>query len=370
MWLGIVLHVSVIYTIEPTPIFWRDTQRTVWADVLMSGIHAFRMPAFFILAGFFAALLAATRGPEGLLRNRLARLALPFALFWPLVFSATVIAVLMFMNRLAFGEWSLNRAAIAPDLPQPKGLNTLHLWFLWMLLWFCVGVFLLMGLPRRWFAPFADALAWLGRQPWGVAILALPLLIAGSGYPRGFIIPSNAFLPPWNEWVHHGMFFIFGLMLYGRQVEFFDLFQRRWARFAIAGLIFYLACVMALRSDAPGLFAAYSFHCAGWLWSFACLGAALRFLHTRHALLGYLSESAYWVYLVHLPFTVFFGALLLQLPLSAVMKIVANIACTTAVCVGSYQLLVRHTWIGRLLNGKRQTRAGPAEVPQDSLNER
>ena len=106
MWLGIVLHVAAIYGFEPSPIIWRDEQRSVMADVLMTSIHAFRMPAFFILAGFFAMLLAQSRGPGGLLRHRLARLALPFVLFWPFLWVASDLAALAFMNRIGTGMQS------------------------------------------------------------------------------------------------------------------------------------------------------------------------------------------------------------------------------------------------------------------------
>jgi glucan biosynthesis protein C len=55
--------------------------------------------------------------------------------------------------------------------------------------------------------------------------------------------------------------------------------------------------------------------------------------------------------------TIIFGALLYQMPLPVLLKIAINIAATTLVCVGSYQLLVRHTWVSMLLNGKRHPRS-------------
>ncbi|MES2973673.1 MAG: acyltransferase family protein [Pseudomonadota bacterium] len=355
MWLGIVLHVAAIYSLEPSPVIWLDPQRTVIADLLMTSIHAFRMPAFFILAGFFAMMLAEARGPVGLLRHRLARLALPFALFWPFVWLATGLAVVPFVHQMVRGTWGMDPAVVL-SLPFPRGPNTIHMWFLWMLLWFCVATSLLLRLPRAWFAPVASALAWLASRPWGFAVLALPLLAAGASYPRAIIVPSGSFLPPWNEWLHNGLFFVFGLVLYGRQAELFAQFQQRWVRCAAAGLAFYLACAVLRDMHAPDLLIAWSYLCAGWLWSFAAIGLALRFLQSRHAVLGYLSDSAYWVYLWHFPLTVLFGALLFQQPWPALAKIAINIAGTTLVCVGSYQLLVRYTWVGKLLNGKRHRR--------------
>lgn len=355
MWLGIVLHVVSLYAVHPMPNIWRDEQQTIVSDILVSTIHAFRMPAFFILAGFFAALLAQSRGPGGLLRHRLARLALPFAVFWPFVWLATSVAVLLFLNRMMLGTWSLDKSVVS-RLPIPQGPNTIHMWFLWMLLWFCVATSVLLRLPRAWFSPAAAALAWLARQPWGFAVLALPLLAAGSGYSRGFVDVSGQFLPPWNEWLYNGVFFAFGLMLHGQQAALFAQFQRRWGLCVVGGLACYLLTGAVTQRHGPVLLGAYSYDCAVWLWSFAAIGLALRFMQSRHTVLGYLSDSAYWVYLVHFPLTIFFGVLLFQLPLPALVKIAINIAGTTLICVGSYQLLVRHTWVGQLLNGTRHPR--------------
>jgi glucans biosynthesis protein C len=97
MWLGIVLHVSAIHMVNPSPLPWRDTERTLLADFLMGFIHAFRMPVFFILAGYFTAMLLRQRGAAGMLKHRLLRLGLPFAVFWPPIFAASVVLALLFM---------------------------------------------------------------------------------------------------------------------------------------------------------------------------------------------------------------------------------------------------------------------------------
>ena len=80
MWLGVVLHVAVIYMVAPSPLPWHDNQSSEMADILVALIHSFRMPVFFILAGFFVTMLVQRRGVNGMLKNRLMRLGLPFAL--------------------------------------------------------------------------------------------------------------------------------------------------------------------------------------------------------------------------------------------------------------------------------------------------
>lgn len=79
VWLGIVQHVAVIHVAGPSVLPWRDNKTTPAADLLAAFIHAFRMPVFFILAGFFVALLIAQYGPTATVKLRLHRPALPLA---------------------------------------------------------------------------------------------------------------------------------------------------------------------------------------------------------------------------------------------------------------------------------------------------
>lgn len=100
MWLGIVLHVAVNPLERPSPMPWRDPVTTRVADLLVTWILAFRMPVFFIVAGFFAALLLERRSAGGLLRHRLRRIALQFVLLGPPLVAA----------GLAFAHRSLRRS--------------------------------------------------------------------------------------------------------------------------------------------------------------------------------------------------------------------------------------------------------------------
>jgi len=60
----------------------------------------------------------------------------------------------------------------------------------------------------------------------------------------------------------------------------------------------------------PQFVVAFVYGCASWLWSFALIGAFLRYLPRQNAFLRYLSDSSYCVYLVHMLCTIGSGALL------------------------------------------------------------
>jgi fucose 4-O-acetylase-like acetyltransferase len=179
MWLGIVLHVAAIYMVSPSPLPWRDERTTPVADLLTAFIHAFRMPVFFILAGFFVSLLVQKRGVQAMVRNRLARLGLPFLIFWPPLFAICVVFALLFVHRMVRGTWGLDRSVMPVGPHVPTGLSTMHLWFLWMLLWFCVltapVLWLAARLPAVASSVVSQILGKLGGSPWGFAVLSLPL---------------------------------------------------------------------------------------------------------------------------------------------------------------------------------------------------
>lgn len=372
MWLGIVLHVGAIHMAGPSPLPWRDNRTAPWVDALVAFIHTFRMPVFFILAGFFVALLVHRRGTRAMLVNRLRRLGLPFAVFWLPVFTACVVCALLFMHRVARGSWGLDLALIPVGPSVPTGPNTMHLWFLWMLLWFSVltaGVLRLAprlppALPRAVHGLLQRlALAW-----WGFAVLALPLALAGAFYPLGVVVPSGAFVPPPAEWLHNGLFYLLGYTAYARQQALFASFMRRWPLYAALGLAFFVATgvLVQLLGHPPRagfgwpLAIALVYNCASWLWSFALIGAFLHFLQRPYTPLTYLADSSYWVYLVHMPLTIGFGALLYGLPWPTFTKLSLNVLATTAVCLASYHLLVRFTAVGALLNGRRHSRGKAA----------
>jgi glucans biosynthesis protein C len=120
MWLGIVLHVAVIYTVAPTILPWHDRAIHGLADALVIVIHSFLMPVFFILAGFFVALLLQKRGVRGMLRHRLRRLGLHFTVLWPPLYIACGVLGMLFMHQIAHGTWCLDRSLLAPPLAGEK----------------------------------------------------------------------------------------------------------------------------------------------------------------------------------------------------------------------------------------------------------
>ena len=365
MWLGIVLHASANYMSSPSPLPWRDSQTSLVADFLMAFIHSFRMPVFFILAGFFVAMLVARRGVEGMLRQRVRRLVLPFVVFWPLLLVGMSVLVSLYVNLHVTGSAGLD-FSLVPHIPGKPVLGTLHLWFIYYLFLFCLTMALVVRLGRTLPAGFKEGLAaaWktVACQWWGFIVLALPLALLGSFYRSGVVTPNSSFMPHPAEFLHSGLFFVFGCYLYQHQVSLLDRYVRNRWRYLVAGLmlfIVFLALAKRFESFQDSLLPlkvamAFLYNCVSWLWSFALIGLFLKYLPRQNRVLTYIAASSYWVYLVHMLGTIGFGVLLFNSPFGALGRMSLNIVFTTLACLLSYQLLVRHTLIGRFLNDQRK----------------
>jgi len=86
------------------------------------------------------------------------------------------------------------------------------------------------------------------------------------------------------------------------------------------------------------------------LMSFGCMGLFRSVLPRESRLIRYLSDSAYWLYLAHLPLCIAAHAVISQWPLPVWIKLPLLSAVLTIFLLLTYQFLVRNTWVGRLLN--------------------
>jgi peptidoglycan/LPS O-acetylase OafA/YrhL len=95
---------------------------------------------------------------------------------------------------------------------------------------------------------------------------------------------------------------------------------------------------------------------AGWAWTFAMIGLALRFLSGYNAVSRYVADASYWIYLIHMPIVVGLQGLVSTLDWAWPVKLAVILGVSMPVMFASYHLLVRYTIIGEILNGKRAPR--------------
>ena len=369
MLLGLVLHSAMNYVTFPSDWPYKDPHPSSFFDLLILFIHAFRMPSFFVMAGFFAAFLYETRGPNAFLRNRLRRIGLPLVCGWLLLFPLVVVA-----------SYAVSQMIGAPEV-DPDTLtigqifnHLMHLWFLYDLLIFCLAALLIMPLlrhmPQNLCRRIHAACGYLIPRVWGPVLLA-----AVSGltlYPmRDWTLDSSdSFLPPARILLAYSVFFTFGWVLYKHR-KLIDTFSRPgWGRF-FAGLGcfgLYILCIDQALKGAPltvtHLLATASLALAIWLLIYGFIGLFVRYLEKPVPLGRYLADASYWMYLTHLPITMLLPAFLVDLALPTFVKFSLVLGATTATTLATYHYWVRSTFIGEMLNGRRY----PREMPTSPLS--
>lgn len=133
MLLGIPYHVAMAYRAGQGWIM-NSGEGALALTWLAQAIHAFRMPAFFIIAGYFAALLLARREPGVWLRGRFTRLAVPFV-----AAIVTLNPLLNLLCELSNFQWADALRSWGHESATSGGYWVRHLWFLVVLL-YCSAV--------------------------------------------------------------------------------------------------------------------------------------------------------------------------------------------------------------------------------------
>src|SRR5690606_28802888 len=118
-------------------------------------LHLFRMPLFFLIAGFFAAMLVRKGGLSGLFRNRARRILLPLVVFLPLVHLALSYSTQWAAQSVEHPSSILQLVRYFMAMENPPSLppGTGHLWFLYYLMLFYVLLWVVRSLEWRWPLP-------------------------------------------------------------------------------------------------------------------------------------------------------------------------------------------------------------------------
>jgi glucan biosynthesis protein C len=367
--LGIVFHATASFL--PGPQVWpvADTHRSLTLAGIFFISHMFRMTTFFLIAGFFAHLVIEKRGVAAFVRDRAKRIALPLVVGWPILFPA-ILAAIVYGAYVATGH--LPKPPPPAAHPVPFAFPLSHLWFLYVLLLFYAAALALRGLVLRLDrggrlrAGADDVVATLVESSAAPLVLAAPVALVfyvSSPWLAWFGIPGpdSSLIPNLPAAVEYFAAFGFGWLLH-RQPGLLNVIGRRWPLHLAAAVGLTALCVAIVGLTPvvvpaqPGLqraayVAAYSL--AMWTWTFAAIGLALRFLSDHSPVRRYIADSSYWLYLIHLPLVIALQAMVSRLDWPWEVKILVILGIAFPLMFASYQLLVRRSFIGAILNGAR-----------------
>lgn len=389
MLMGIVLHATLPYfsRIAQIEFFWpADDDQSILLFVVFDFIHSWRMPTFFLLAGFFAHLVLARRPTSTFVLDRLKRIGIPLVIF------GAIMAVVVPPIWVYGWSGSVSIEAFRGVLEERTDLDSsgdlvAHLWFLYYLLLMYAALIGLRLLGRLWPARSGGTRAGLAsvrryfanaiytRAPVLLVVAAVILLVVRAGNESKPIWPLNLL-----DLLYAGLFFFYGYGLYSRR----DLIARftgaatlagLWATASVAYLV-HLSLIGAMDEAARQgagretletmwLIGTLFYATAAVLFSVGLVGFFERLLRSSRGWVRWLADSSYWVYILHLPVVTFLTFYLAHLDRQGRLEALTgfgwsaelkfSIACvaTTALGLVTYRYLVRYTPLGTLLNGKR-----------------
>ena len=366
---GVIVHASMSW-LPGAQHFWitHDTLPSNIAGLVFYIPHMFRMLLFFLLAGFFARMACERLGTKGFIRDRARRIGTPLLVGW----GPTLAAILAVG---AWGAWLANNGQLPPPPKSPplspSHFPLTHLWFLYVLLLCYIAALALRAtlgrndVVRR----VTDSGVRLFASPIGPLLLALPLGAALSLHPQwyawfGIPTPDQSLYPNVAACIAFGSAFGFGWLLQS-QPALLQHWATRWPLHAAIAVLATIGCVWHVglapklapaAQDIGGAAYSLAYAIAGWSWTFALVGLGLRFFSGHSPVRRYLADASYWIYIAHLPLVMALQVVMSRLAWPWYAEYALVLLSAMALLLASYDLLVRNTFIGVWLNGRRKPR--------------
>ncbi|HEX7874477.1 MAG TPA: acyltransferase family protein [Sphingobium sp.] len=367
MILGIPYHVALAF--RPVGQDWiiNSPEGAGIFAYLAEFIHLFRMPAFFVVAGYFAAMLLARRAPGDWLQGRLTRLGVPFVTsILLLVPPLNMITELSnFTLPQALRSWELNSATSG-------GYWVRHLWFIIVLLYCSTAAAALVwwkpGLAKAMVPARLDG--WIARNL-PVALMACAVLLGlwEGGAIELFYIAGLATNVPQqilriDELIQFAPYFALGVML-GRSPATLD----RLGRFSPTILI----VAVGMTAFSLATTDQYWPPVGRFIGTISALAltqvmiAGMRhFLDRPIPLVQRFVAASFVIYLVHLPIVLLLILLGQGVAVPVVVKALSIMALTLVLSYAIWLVVERSPLLSFLLNGMPIPRREPPRRYQTS----
>ena len=235
---------------------------------------------------------------------------------------------------------------------------THHLWFLYDLVYLTLGFVLIAGILK--YIPNVGFLKWLAESPlrllWLVPLTFWAQFNMGSGEDGVFGPATAVFLKPdWIKLGYYAIFFGYGAICFPHK-GFHEKVGRFWPVYFAFATIFFIAVLPIIENKDEGsnyewisLLSALFV----WLMIFGLIGWFRKLFSRENPRVRFVSDSAYWLYIAHLPLIQIIQYWVSDWPLPSFIKLIFVCIVTTVLLLLSYRYLIRYTVIGTLLNGKR-----------------
>lgn len=359
MLLGIILHASLTYGSHEYGKFWpiKNPENNILFDLIVALIHFFRMPVFFVVAGYFGALLYYKKGAEKMLINRVKRILFPFIggvlIVYPITIFSFSYSSATFSESVSPFKIAWNTIITGKFLP----FNVLHLWFLYFLILYSFMGWLLAKLftSKTTFTILANKIfsVILKKTLLRVVMLAVVYFFCLYWIGEPSLTTNNKWEIDLPIFMTYFLFFETGWIIFKTStLENLKKYPKRQLGMAI---ILFFAFIFIPWGDSNEMLVIRELIAAlfGSLFIFGILAYFMRYCNSHSKLLSYLMKASYWVYIIHLPVVAFIPGIINDLNMPVIFKFMLTLIITILICIVSYHFAVRNTFVGKFLNGKK-----------------
>ncbi len=347
MLLGIIIHTSQIYNPEKSWLIYSMEGHFIF-EIVIDAISSFRMPAFFIVSGYFSFLLLKKLSFRDFLIGRFERLIVPLAIG---------VLTLNIPIALLLSQLDLMKFELGPFLVG--GAWRQHLWFLGTL--FIYSVLLTVLFMFNWVNLIFSSMNRLSN------LLSLGFFVVLLPSVHVFILSLNKLgVPIYSVWYGFSIYellYYLPFFAFGAYLRFDSSALERFS--SISGLLIVLCGYVGVAiikfigssywSEAvDSAFFIYTKTLLAWALSIVCFFVFKRFFSRESELVKRLANASYSIYLLHQPVIVLLGLSAINVGLTPFFGFVLIVALTFIITFFIHDKFIkRFAVVEYLLNGKR-----------------
>lgn len=326
----IAFHAGVSFTeTEIDGWYYQDEHKNLIFDGVLAFIHCFRHPIFFMISGFVTDKMYKRYGAREVLKKRIYRLFIPF-LIVALLFVPLTLDIFKQLNPYSTSPVDIN------ELDFTYQSFTGYVWFLYYLVLYNIihNVIIAFKLNLR-----MNNISQWTKILFTSTIITLLLILSGKETMQG----DYSLLPSAFSMFSYLLFYLYGIHLARNEAQFNDIRKSSVLYFSLGTLFFTSFLIVKsyeLKYNTELLWLnAILNTMASIFYSLGGLGLAMKYYRKQLKIVRYISDSSYFVYLIHFPILMLLLLLTANTPYSAVTKFTFILIATLII-----SFLINYLW--------------------------
>ena len=334
MLMGLVIHAPLVFEIPEIVGLANAYKYPPLAGIILSWIHSWRMPAFFILSGIFTQFTIANRGTKYFLFDRFIRILIPMVI---------VTTILNFF-------WD-------------QSFQTLyHLWFLYYLFIVSVITVIIFFVAEKTKIKFPKIINF---DRYFISLLLYVLLLfilvflTSGARENGLKTDIPKIYADINlvSFLYHWFWFFLGQILYyNRKILDFELSKiKLFICFTLGITTHFSLLILVFEISFRGFYVNILSTVSTLIWILFFGGLFNKIFRKESKILNILLEYSYPIYLIHIAPSIIFGVIMYENGFDSLNMILPNIILSGLSSIVFYYIFIRYTPLSWFVNGYKKS---------------